>query len=122
MIIDCDQCTLRDLACANCAVTFITSDLLPGGSGAPTGPRGPGGPAGLGSPAANGPAASPAISPATSPAISPADSPAVVGHGAELDAAELRAINALANAGMIPPLRYAPAMAKASLRGVVGYR
>jgi hypothetical protein len=83
MIIDCDQCTLRGLACANCAVTFITSDLLPGG---------------------------------------PVAGAAVVGHGAELDAAELRALSALANAGMIPPLRYAPAMAKASLHGVVRYR
>jgi hypothetical protein len=31
-----------------------------------------------------------------------------------LDAAETRALTALANAGMIPPLRYAPRMAKAS--------
>jgi hypothetical protein len=36
------------------------------------------------------------------------------GHRVELDAAELRALAALANAGMIPPLRYAPALAKAS--------
>jgi hypothetical protein len=32
----------------------------------------------------------------------------------ELDAAEMRALAALANAGLIPPLRYAPPMAKAS--------
>lgn len=32
----------------------------------------------------------------------------------ELDTAEVRALAALANAGMIPPLRYAPPMAKAS--------
>jgi hypothetical protein len=32
----------------------------------------------------------------------------------ELDAAQMRALAALANAGMIPPLRYAPPLAKAS--------
>jgi hypothetical protein len=32
----------------------------------------------------------------------------------ELDAAEMRALAALANAGLIPPLRYSPPMAKAS--------
>lgn len=33
----------------------------------------------------------------------------------ELDVGEIRALAALANAGMIPPLRYAPPMAKACL-------
>jgi len=33
----------------------------------------------------------------------------------DLDPAELRALTALANAGMIPPLRYAPRLARASL-------
>jgi len=60
MTIDCDLCSVRGLACANCAVTFVAAD------------------------------------------------------GNELDAAEVRALIALANAGMIPPLRYAPPMAKAS--------
>ena len=32
----------------------------------------------------------------------------------DLDPAELRALTVLANAGMIPPLRYAPRLAKAS--------
>jgi hypothetical protein len=32
----------------------------------------------------------------------------------ELGAAEVRALTVLANAGLIPPLRYAPSMAKAS--------
>jgi hypothetical protein len=92
MIIDCDRCTLRGLACANCAVTFITGGVLAEGPASPRGPADPGGPA------ADGPVAG----------------GSVVGHGAELDAAELRALTVLANAGMIPPLRYARAMAKAS--------
>ena len=33
---------------------------------------------------------------------------------ADLGPAELRALTVLANAGLIPPLRYAPRMAKAS--------
>jgi hypothetical protein len=32
----------------------------------------------------------------------------------DLDPAEIRALTVLANAGMIPPLRYAPRLAKAS--------
>ncbi len=32
----------------------------------------------------------------------------------DLDPAELRALTVLANAGMIPPLRYAPRLARAS--------
>jgi hypothetical protein len=32
----------------------------------------------------------------------------------DLDPAEVRALTVLANAGMIPPLRYAPRMARAS--------
>jgi hypothetical protein len=71
MIIDCDRCTARGPACADCAVTFITGDFHVGGRAG------------------------------------------VAGH-ASLDAADLRALAALANAGMIPPLRYAPAMATAS--------
>jgi hypothetical protein len=38
----------------------------------------------------------------------------IVGEEAEIGPAELRALTVLANAGMIPPLRYAPRMAKAS--------
>jgi hypothetical protein len=60
MIIDCDRCEVRGLACGNCAAT------------------------------------------------------AIEGEGTELGPAELRALTVLANAGLIPPLRYAPRMAKAS--------
>lgn len=38
----------------------------------------------------------------------------IVAQRPELGPAELRALAVLANAGMIPPLRYAPRMAKAS--------
>jgi len=102
MIIDCGRCTVRGVACENCAVTFVT-----------------------------GPAAGPATRPATPPATRPAGAPVPPGKARgnttgkpasagnrepviELDAAEIRALTALANAGLIPPLRYAPSMAKAS--------
>lgn len=39
---------------------------------------------------------------------------AIVTAEPELGPAELRALAVLANAGMIPPLRYAPRMARAS--------
>ena len=60
MIIDCDRCEARGLACGNCAVT------------------------------------------------------AIEGEAQEIGPAEMRALTALANAGLIPPLRYVPRMAKAS--------
>ncbi|MBO0802949.1 MAG: hypothetical protein J2P25_07730 [Nocardiopsaceae bacterium] len=69
MIIDCDRCAVRGVACAGCAVTLVA-----GAGGEREG---------------------------SAPVI-------------ELDAAEMRALAALANAGMIPPLRYAPPMARAS--------
>jgi ferredoxin len=59
MIIDCDRCEARGLACGNCAATVIVGEP-------------------------------------------------------ELGPAELRALTVLANAGLIPTLRYAPRMAKAS--------
>ena len=61
MVINCDRCEARGLACGHCAVT------------------------------------------------------ALMGEEADLGPAELRALTVLANAGLIPPLRYAPRMAKASL-------
>lgn len=61
MMINCDRCEARGLACGYCAAT------------------------------------------------------ALVGEETDLGPAELRALTVLANAGLIPPLRYAPRMAKASL-------
>ena len=40
--------------------------------------------------------------------------PAAGTDARDLDPAELRALTVLANAGMIPPLRYAPRLARAS--------
>ncbi len=59
MIIDCGRCAVRDAACGQCAVTFITR-------------RPP-----------------------------------------DLDAGDLRALGVLADAGLIPPLRYETALASA---------
>ena len=39
---------------------------------------------------------------------------AIAGEEPQLGPAEVRALTVLANAGLIPPLRYAPHMAKAS--------
>jgi hypothetical protein len=61
MVINCDRCEARGLACGHCAAA------------------------------------------------------ALVGEETDLGPAELRALTVLANAGLIPPLRYAPRMAKASL-------
>lgn len=60
MVIECDRCEARGLACGNCAATVIVED------------------------------------------------------GADLGPADLRALTVLANAGLIPPLRYAPCVSKAS--------
>jgi len=62
MVIDCDRCEARGLACGNCAASVIVEDV----------------------------------------------------EEPELGPAELRALTVLANAGLIPPLRYTPRMAKAS--------
>lgn len=39
---------------------------------------------------------------------------AIIGDDADLGPAEIRALTVLANAGLIPPLRYTPRMARAS--------
>lgn len=61
MIINCDRCEARGLACGNCAATVLLGEEY-----------------------------------------------------RDLDPAEIRALTVLANAGMIPPLRYAPRIARAS--------
>lgn len=94
MTIDCDRCAARGPACGQCAVTFIVEGLLAGGPPASAAATDPGGSvAGHGTAAGSGRRAGPGI---------------------ELDAADLRALTVLASADMIPPLRYAPVMAKAS--------
>lgn len=66
MLIDCDRCEARGLACASCSATAIV--------------------------------------------------PAPGEEYPDLGPAEIRALAVLANAGMIPPLRFTPRMARASLR------
>jgi hypothetical protein len=78
MIIDCGQCAVRGAACARCTVTFVTEDPPPGVR------------------------IRAAVS-GDAPAGRDGESPVI-----ELDDADLRALAALANAGLVPPLRYAP--------------
>lgn len=138
MIIDCDRCNVRGLACGNCAITFITVERA---APPPQAAR-----AGQPPQATLAPLAAPQL-PQSAPQLPQAapqppqagpyaaevpraaDAPTAVqasqgrrtgprtGQAAEveLDAADVRALAVLASAGLIPPLRYAPAMAKASL-------
>lgn len=79
MMIDCDTCSVRGDACADCVVTFLTIPVREG-----VGPPEPGG----------GHRAGPAATAAP--------------H--ELDDAERRAIEVLAGAGLVPPLRMVQAV------------
>lgn len=120
MVIDCVQCMVRGAACAGCAVTFVT-ESGPAGTPAAAGRRGgqtatapvartarPGGTAvPPGRPRDPGDRQVPGNS--VKAQVRTADSPVF-----ELDADELRALAALADAGLIPPLRFVPPMAKAS--------
>jgi hypothetical protein len=131
MIIDCDRCNVRGLACGNCAITFI---IVERAAPPPQAAR-----AGQPPQATLAPLAAPQLpqsapqppqaGPYAAEAPRAADAPTAVqasqgcrtgprtGQAAEveLDAADVRALGVLASAGLIPPLRYAPAMAKASL-------
>jgi hypothetical protein len=123
MIIDCGRCTVRGAACENCAVTFIASAVTFVTEAPPARAPATAGPAGSPPAAAANTRSAPSSRPAsalvppgkpqrttTGKTASPASPEPVI----ELDAAEIRALAALANAGLIPPLRYAPSMAKAS--------
>lgn len=117
MLVDCDQCTVRGAACANCARTFVSG---PGPAPIPAISRVAGSAPAPVSRAVLGSSPRPATAP-TPPGKSPGQSAAGSRRAAgksspaiELDPAEMRALAALANAGMIPPLRYVPSMLKAS--------
>jgi hypothetical protein len=95
MLIDCDTCTARGTGCADCVVTVLLG-APPGWSGTdpvvvPMPARG----AGVGT-----------------PADSPA--PAVV---VEFDDVERRAVRALAEVGLVPPLRHSATSGKAAGSG-----
>jgi hypothetical protein len=89
MLIDCDTCTARGTGCADCVVTVLL--------GAPPGWQG----------------TDPAVVPMTPRAARPgeeetgaeATGPGVV---VELDEVERRAVRALAEGGLVPPLRHRP--------------
>jgi hypothetical protein len=97
MLIDCDTCTVRGTGCADCVVTVLLG-APPGWQGADpvvvpmtARPR-------TGRPAV---AASPAAGPAAEDAGVPP--PGVV---VEFDEVERRAVRALAECGLVPPLRH----------------
>jgi hypothetical protein len=90
MLIDCDSCTARGTGCADCVVTVLLG-APPAESGAepvllpvPPVPAARGGREGAGDPGR----------------------PGVV---VELDDVERRAVRALADGGLVPPLRHRPA-------------
>ncbi len=90
MLIDCDTCTARGTGCADCVVTVLL--------GAPPGWQG----------------TDPAVVPMTRRAARPAaGEPAAetthAGVVVELDEVERRAVRALAEGGLVPPLRHQPA-------------
>lgn len=81
MTIDCDSCAVRGKACGDCAITA----LIGGAELAGPGPAGPG-------------LAGPGL---------PGAGRAWRGHtGPELTGLDRRALNVLAGAGMIPPVRF----------------
>ncbi|SDD13910.1 hypothetical protein SAMN05660690_3523 [Geodermatophilus telluris] len=88
MLIDCDSCTARGTGCADCVVTALL--------GAPPGERG----------------TEPVLLPvppvpaARAPGRDDAPRPGVV---VEFDDVERRAVRALAEGGLVPPLRHRPA-------------
>jgi hypothetical protein len=86
MLIDCDSCTARGVGCADCVVTALL--------GAPPGERD------------TGPVLLPVPPvPAARTADAPVPRPGVV---VELDDVERRAVRALAEGGLVPPLRHRP--------------
>ncbi|WP_448640059.1 hypothetical protein [Geodermatophilus sp. URMC 63] len=90
MLIDCDSCTARGAGCADCVVTALL--------GAPPGERG------------TEPVLLP-VPPVPAARASGADDVVLPRPGVvvELDDVERRAVRALAEGGLVPPLRHRPA-------------
>lgn len=95
MIIDCDTCTVRGAACADCVVTFLTIPVRTVPVRAAAGP-----PVDRTSGDVHGPAADRAVRVVSSTVPGQAQPRPV-----ELDAAEQQAIGVLAASGLVPPLR-----------------
>ena len=95
MLIDCDTCTARGTGCADCVVTVLL--------GAPPGWQG------------TDPTVVPMTARPADPATAPAAEDAVVvprpGVVVEFDEVERRAVRALAEGGLVPPLRHQPSPA-----------
>ena len=92
MLIDCDTCTVRGTGCADCVVTVLL--------GAPPGWQGvdP-----VVVPMTGRPRSGPVAAAAEDAVVPP---PGVV---VEFDDVERRAVRALADVGLVPPLRHRPA-------------
>ena len=112
MLIDCDTCTARGTGCADCVVTVLL--------GAPPGwqstdpvvvPMPPPSATAVLGPTA-GPTAGPAAGPAAEDVVVPP--PGVV---VEFDEVERRAVRALADVGLVPPLRHATPPPTGAARG-----
>ena len=90
MLIDCDTCTARGAGCADCVVTALL--------GAPPGERG------------TDPVLLP-VPPVPAARTSSTDDVVLPRPGVvvELDDVERRAVRALAEGGLVPPLRHRPA-------------
>jgi hypothetical protein len=97
MLIDCDTCTARGTGCADCVVTVLL--------GAPPNWSGEG-PVVVPLPERPAPLGVDAGRPVAEDVVVPP--PGVV---VEFDEVERRAVRALAEVGLVPPLRHAPARA-----------
>ena len=99
MLIDCDTCTARGTGCADCVVTVLL--------GAPPSWQ-TDDPVVVPMPDRGAPVPSPAASPAASSAVSSAEDAVVPPPGVvvEFDEVERRAVRALADVGLVPPLRH----------------
>jgi hypothetical protein len=95
MIIDCESCTVRGVACADCVVTFLPIPVRAGADGASPVPRPGGHPSYAGS-VSEGRTGSGAAS---------GQLAAGRDYPPDLDEAERRAIEVLARSGLVPPLR-----------------
>jgi hypothetical protein len=89
MLIDCDTCTVRGTGCADCVVTVLLGAPPGRGTGPVVVP--------LRAPGSTGPVAE------AGAAEAPVPAPGVV---VELDEVERRAVRALADVGLVPPLRH----------------
>lgn len=91
MIIDCERCEVRGLACGSCAAPAIVASATVAQS-----------------------IVAPSIAPPSVVTAWPDEEAQRGGPPPDLGPAELRALRTLANAGLIAPLRYAPRVARAS--------